>query len=144
MAIRAVLDSSVLISALITPGGAPGRVLDAAEGGSFTLCLSHEIIAETADALLRNAKLQARYGIDRAAVEKFCHSLAAVAEMVIDLRPICVVPDDPKDDPIIATAVAARADYLVTDDRRHLLPLGSHQGIAIVSVRTFLDLLDRA
>ncbi|MBS0600037.1 MAG: hypothetical protein JSR94_02260 [Proteobacteria bacterium] len=39
---------------------------------------------------------------------------------------------DVDDDQVIAAAVAACADLIVTGDRKHLLPLGSHQGIAIV------------
>lgn len=61
--------------------------------------------------------------------------------MAGDLPTLRVVPDDPEDDVVVATAVAARADYLVTGDRRHLLPLGSYQGIRVVTPRQFLDLL---
>jgi predicted nucleic acid-binding protein len=53
-----------------------------------------------------------------------------------------VVTNDPDDDPIIATAVAAKADYLVTGDRAHLLPLGEHEGIRILSSpRTFREIV---
>jgi putative PIN family toxin of toxin-antitoxin system len=138
------LDSSVLVSALLTPRGPAGQLLDAAEAGAFRLCLSREILAETAEALLRAPKLQARYGFDRATLEAFCDGLATTAELVADLPTLRAVPRDPKDNPIVATAVAARADYLVTGDRRHLLPLGSYGDVRIVAVRTFLDLLGRA
>lgn len=140
--VRAVLDTSVLVSALLTPQGAPGQLLDAAEAGAFTLCLSREILDELADVLLRDTKLQTRYGFDRAAVEAFCDGLAATAELVADLPTLDAVPSDPKDNPVVATAVAARADYLVTGDRRHLLPLGSHEGVRIVTVRAFLAALE--
>jgi predicted nucleic acid-binding protein len=43
-----------------------------------------------------------------------------------------VVPGDVDDDHVIAAAVAAGADLVVSGDRKHLLPLGSHQGIGIV------------
>ena len=99
------------------------------------------ILTETATALLREPKLRARYRFDRAAVESFCDGLAGTAWMVADLPRLEVVPGDPKDNPIVSTAVAARADYLVTGDRRHLLPLCSYEGVQIVSVRAFLELL---
>lgn len=44
-----------------------------------------------------------------------------------------VVASDADDDHVIAAAVAARAELIVTGDRKHLLPIGSHQGIAIVT-----------
>jgi predicted nucleic acid-binding protein len=64
------------------------------------------------------------------------------AEMVADLPALRVVAGDPKDDPIIATAVVAKADYLVTGDRAHLLPIREYQGIRIVSPREFLEVLE--
>ena len=138
---RAVLDSSVLISAFLTPTGTCAEVLRVASRGAFVSCLSPEILAETARSLLRDAKLQVRYGYDRAKVEEFGRRLFAGAEVVTDLPPRRFVPEDPKDDMVVATAVRARADYLVTGDRKHLLSLGTCGGVQIVSPRQFLELL---
>ena len=138
---KAVLDSSVLISAFLTRGGVPDQVLDAAERGDFTLCLSGEILAETASVLLRAPKLHAHYGFDPAAAEAFCDGLAAMAEIATDLPKLQAVPADPKDDMVVATAVAAKAGYLVTGDRKHLLSLGTYERIRIVTPRKFLDLI---
>ncbi len=52
-----------------------------------------------------------------------------------------VVANDADDDHVIAAAVAARAELIVTGDRKHLLPIGSHQGIAIVTAREIVDRL---
>ena len=52
-----------------------------------------------------------------------------------------VVHDDIDDDHVIAAAVAARARYIVTGDRAHLLPIGMHGSIGIISPRQCLDLL---
>ncbi len=43
-----------------------------------------------------------------------------------------VVPGDADDDQVLAAALAARADLIVSGDRRHVLPIGSYEGIAIV------------
>ena len=139
---RAVLDTSVLISAFLTPPGTPGSLLAAALRGDFVLCLSPEIVGETRTVLLREPKLQVRYGYAPIDVEAFLAGMLRVAEMVAPLPTLAgAVPLDPKDDAIVATAVAARADFLVTGDRRHLLALGTYQGIRIVTPRAFLDLL---
>ena len=51
------------------------------------------------------------------------------------------VATHPEDDLILATAVSAKADYLVTGDKK-LRELGSYQGVSIVSPREFLDILE--
>ena len=58
-----------------------------------------------------------------------------------DLPEIRVVPDDPDDDMVVATALAAEAEYLVTGDR-HLLSLGSYQGVSMLKPARFLEVLD--
>jgi uncharacterized protein len=135
--LNAVLDTSVLVSAFITPRGVLGRVLDAARDGVFALHISREIQTETAAVLLREPKLQTRYGYGPEAVDGFRDSLPTFARLVADLPAGRFVPDDP----VVATAVAARADYLVTGDRKHLLSVGAHGQTRIVTPRQFLDLL---
>ena len=135
---KAVLDSSVLVSAFLSPAGTPATLLAHARAGAFLLCLSPPILTETAGVLLR-PKLRARRAYTPQEVLGFCNGLAACAEMVTDLPTLDVVVNDPKDNPILATAVAAQADYLVTGDRRHLLSLDPYEGIRIVSARHFLS-----
>ena len=140
--VRAVLDTSVLVSALLTPEGVPGQLLDRAEEGTFILCISPAILEETRHVLLREPKLQARYGYSAASVETFSAGLLELADLVVEIPALPgAVPLDPKDDMIVATAVAARADYLVTGDRRHLLVLGHYEGIHILAPRAFLEVL---
>ena len=45
---------------------------------------------------------------------------------------------------VLAAAVAAHAELIVTGDRKYLLPIGIHQGIAIVTAREVVDRLDGA
>ena len=138
---RAVLDTSVLVSAFLTPSGPSGRLIQLAEQGRFVLCLSPAVLQELRHVLLRAAKLRRRYGYPASAVDDLCSSLAGLAHLVTDLPDLAgAVPLDPKDDMVVATAVAARADMLVTVDRRHLLSLGHHGTTRILGPR---DLLDR-
>lgn len=136
---RAVLDSSTLVSAFVTLKGTSGQLLSAARRGAFDLYLSAEILRETA-AVLGRPKIAERYRRGAGAADEFCIGLAASAFLVPYVPKIRAVPDDPDDDMIVATAVAAGARYLVTGDR-HLLSLGQYQDIRIVTPRQFLDLL---
>ena len=138
---KAVLDSSVLVSAFIKPHGTTAKLLRAAEGGAFVLYLSPEILSETAEVLLR-PKITERYRRAPGAAQEFCAGLAESAQLVRGLAELRgAVPLDPKDDKIVATAVKAGAGYLVTGDRRHLLSLGEYEGIKVVTPREFFDLL---
>jgi putative PIN family toxin of toxin-antitoxin system len=135
---KAVLDSSVLVSAFLTPHGSVVRLLREPLRGRYELWLSEYILTETAEVLLSKPRLR-NYAYGDTDVRDYIHWLLTVAEMVADLPKLRVVADDPKDDPVVATAVAAQADYLVTGDRVHLLPMGQYEGIRILSPREFLD-----
>ena len=63
----------------------------------------------------------------------------ALVSLVMPASVPPVVALDADDDHVIAAAVAARAELIVTGDRKHLLPIGSHQGIAIVTAREVVD-----
>jgi predicted nucleotidyltransferase len=58
--------------------------------------------------------------------------IAATIELLAPAVVPPVVPGDIDDDQVIAAAVAAQADLIVSGDRRHLLPLGTYAGIAII------------
>ena len=58
---------------------------------------------------------------------------AALVWLVVPASVLRVVAGDADDDHVIAAAVAARAELIATGDRKHLLPIGTHQGIAIVT-----------
>jgi putative PIN family toxin of toxin-antitoxin system len=105
---RAVLDSSVLVSAFLSPAGAPAELLAKARTGAFMLCLAGEVLAETAEVLLRPKHRKGRRHTPEL-VDRFCDDLLAVAEPVSDFPALHVVPGDPKDDMVVATAIAARA-----------------------------------
>jgi putative PIN family toxin of toxin-antitoxin system len=139
--LRAVLDSSVLISGFLTPHGVSAKLLDAAEQESFELCTSPEILEETRRALTTKVRrIRRYYAYPDDKIDLFIGGISAKSEIVSDLPAIRVIPLDPDDDMIVATAVKAKADFIVTGDR-HLLALGSHESIRIVTPREFLDLL---
>src|SRR4051812_34338127 len=134
---RTVLDTSVLVSAFLTPHGSVVRLLREPARSQYQLCLSEYILTETAETLLSKTRLRNYAYADRD-VRDFIRWLMNYAEMIAGLPDLRAVSNDPKDDPIIATAVAAKADYLVTGDRAHLLPIGQYGGIQIVSPENFL------
>ena len=139
---KAVLDSSVLVSAFLTPGGTSDKLLSAVQRGAFVLCLSDEILEETSHSLREKTKRIRRYYAYRdEKIDQFVASLVSLAYLARPLPRLRVVPLDPKDDMVVATATKSGADYVVTGDR-HLLSLGAYEGIRMVTPRQFLDLLE--
>jgi len=136
---RAVLDTNVVVSAVLSPGGTPAAIVRAA-GVAFQLVWSPGIVAEwlrvmSYPRITRRLRALGREETGRATVVR----LAAGAEVVApDLLPsIRVVEGDPSDDLLIATAVAGRASELVTGDRKHLLALREVAGVRIIDPATF-------
>lgn len=138
---RVVLDSSVLVSAFIAPRSELMLVLRLPLRGRYRLVLSEEILTETARSLLTKDSVRRYAAYLDEDVHGYLAWLLSVAELVDDVPELSVVPGDPEDDMVVATAVAAEADYLVTGDRRHLLPMKEYRGIPFIAPRHFLDLL---
>ena len=138
---RAVLDSSVLVSAFIASERELMQLLRLPLRHRYELVLSKEILSETAESLLTKESVRCYATYTDEDVHAYLAWLLSVATIVDEVPELSVVPEDPKDNMVIATAVAAKADYLVTGDRTHLLRKKEYQGISIISVRSFLDLL---
>ena len=117
---RAVLDSGVLVSALISPAGTPAKLLLGAREGSLELIASPLLLAEL-ETVLRRDKFQ-RY-IALATVDDYVERLRHDATVVPDPDgPAPLRAADPDDDYLIALAHGQNA-ILVSGDK-HLLDLG--------------------
>lgn len=128
---RIVLDTNVALSALLWRG-TPYQLLAAiGQRSSLQLYSSPALLEELADVLTRPSvsKRLALIGKSaRAVLTDYVEAIELVEPNVVPR----VVPGDADDDQVIAAALAAHADLIVSGDRKHLLPLGSHEGIPIV------------
>lgn len=129
---RAVLDPNVLISALLSPAGAPADVVRAWVHGGFELVTSARPLEELERALAY-PKIRKRVGADEA--RAFLSWLRSTAEVVEDPRdPPSVRSRDPDDDYLIALAEHQRALLVSGDD--HLLELADR--IPVFTATAFL------
>ena len=115
---RVVLDTNVLISGLLFPGGPPLRLLDAWRGGAFDLVLSDFVIDEMARVW---GHLAPRLKQTPADLSDFLDMLYLRGELVqLDQAMLAgaaaTALRDPNDVPILATLLSSRADWLVTGD----------------------------
>ena len=137
---RIVVDTNVLVSALISSGTPPGLLYESWTHGDFELVTSGAQIAELTRVL---AYERLRPYILPAEAQALTETIDAVA-FVIDTLPDTRLSADPDDNAILATAIAAGADLIVTGDKSHLLELESAEGIPIVTPRAALRHLDAA
>lgn len=137
--VRALLDANVLISAAIRPSGPPGQIVTALLTQAFELILSPGIIEEVETALAL-PKIR-KYLREPEEALRWLADIVAIADLVQDTGNVTRICRDPDDDAVLAAAVEGRADTIVTGDD-DLLALGEYDGIAIVTPRVFLDLLE--
>jgi putative PIN family toxin of toxin-antitoxin system len=127
----AVFDTNILFSANGWKGK-PFRCVELARGGDIDGVTCRELLEELAEKLETKLAFSQQQALD------------AVADLLTFLRLVAitghlkVIAADPDDDKVLECAVAAGATHIVTGDRRHLLPLGTYQGISIVTAADFL------
>ena len=134
---RAVLDTNILIGALITKGTPPDRLYRAWLRGEIELVTSAAQLAELADVLAR-PRIRRLVDADGAlAIVGNINERALVVEGLpaVDLSP------DPKDNPILAAAISGNVDLIVSGDKKHMLSLGEVHHIPIVTAREALERL---
>jgi uncharacterized protein len=135
--LRAVIDTSVLISALISGDSLPGRIVGAWSQSAFTLICSEEQIAELRR-VSKYARLMTRIrGSDLGALINLVRHDAVLLTKAarVDRSP------DPFDNYLLGMAQTGSADYLVSGDKADLLALESHGQTRIVGVRAFAEIV---
>lgn len=133
---RAVLDSNVLVSALISPSGPPREIVTAWAQRRFELMASPALLTELRDVLDRP---KFRRWVSTATAGEFVDGLADGALVIDDPAPQPGLSPDPDDDYLLTLARAGAADYLVSGDR-HLLGLTDPKP-PVLTPRQFLDRL---
>lgn len=124
---RVVLDTNVLVSGLAFAGGPPGRLVSAWRNGAFTLIMSDFVLSELNRVLPRMSSRTRMSAVD---VRDFLDSLRTASVMIEPdaaslAQALASGLRDPNDVPVLATALATRADWLVTGDK-DLLALAGH------------------
>lgn len=137
---RLVLDTNVVVAGLLW-AGTPRRLLDRTLDEGFTLYSSPALIDELTHTLHYQKFVQRieRFGTTPSALVA---QYSALVTLVSPTQVPRVIEHDVDDDQVLAAAAAAQADLIVSGDRKHLLPLGSYAGIAIVTPAEALRRID--
>lgn len=138
---RAVVDTNILIRAVIKPHGTVGPVLARLAAGDYVLVYSEAMLTELL-AKLALPRIRKKYSIDEPVVEATLAVIALRGELVVPSRRLKVCRD-PQDDMLIEGAVAGDAKFVVSGDE-DLLVLKKFERVRFVTPRAFLEALDAA
>lgn len=144
---KAVIDTNIIISSFINDTGLPSELIMQGKEKKFDWLISNGMYLEIADVLSRPI-IKEKYQIssnDTTVLLSFlatsCILVSPQAEASILLQ---IHSNDQKDDKVLKCAIAGKADYLVTGDKKDLLALNGQSGlekVQIVTVREFLNIL---
>jgi uncharacterized protein len=138
--VRVVLDTNTIISGLISQSGFPRKLLDGARTQQFDLCSSPVLMAELLDVLSRE-KFSSRLSLAGITPLDIVRDLRRLAYICTPANVPRVIENDPDDDHVLACAVAAQANLIVSGDK-HLLGIGGqYQGIRIVTVAEAMQMI---
>jgi putative PIN family toxin of toxin-antitoxin system len=138
--IRAVIDTNILIRALIKPQGAVGPVLTALRDGRYTLLYAPDLLDELIEKLSL-PRIRLKYHVETEQIEALLGIVALRGEMVTPRRRVKVCRD-PDDDMFIEVALEGNAGFVVTGDN-DLLILKAYETVRFVTPRDFLNSLNR-
>jgi putative PIN family toxin of toxin-antitoxin system len=128
--VKAVIDTNVLVSALLSPFGAPGRVLDLVIGSSLQTAFDDRILAEYRSVLMR-----AKFGFEARAVDDLLTFVALTGAAVA--APVLAVDlPDPSDAMFVEVAVGAGCQ-IITGNQRHF-PREQCRGVAVLTPGEFI------
>jgi putative PIN family toxin of toxin-antitoxin system len=143
---RAVLDTNLVVRVLISPSGVTSRLFAALTEKAFRFVTSEILLEELVD-VLRSPRLQKHASFSEQDLQRVVGVLRRVALVVPGhYQGLDRVPTDLKDNIVVCCALESGAEYIVTDDRRDLLPLkvircAGFRPVQIVSPLAFLRLL---
>jgi uncharacterized protein len=134
---KVVLDTNILASGSISATGTLGIIVDAWRSGKFTVIVSPPILDELSRTFQKPYFQRSLTDTQSSHFLKLLQKQATVSPITTSVHGIATHPED---DMILATAVSAKADYLVTGDTK-LQQLGTYKTVTILSPKRFLEIL---
>jgi len=139
MNFRIVVDTNVLVSAVLNPHGKPAAILNAIIDDDLNLITSPAILEEARRVFFypKIKKLLKRNNVTLEETDNYIDRLGKIAFIVPGDTKVDVITDDPVDNIILACAIEGQANYIVSGDH-HLTSLKIYQGIEITSAADLL------
>lgn len=129
---KVVFDTNVFISAILF-GGNPRKILELAREGEIRLFTSSAILLELAE------KLYIKFQWSQEEIKDVVLGIGAFTQTVKPQTKIHKITADPDDNRILECAIKAKADFIISGDKHHMLSLKEFEGVKIVSPTEFLE-----
>ena len=134
--IKVCFDTNVFISAFIFFGN-PAKVFDLAVEAKIKLVTSTGILTEIANVL------DGKFSWREEDIKKQLKVIRKISNIVVPEERIRVIKYDP-DNKVLEAGITGGVDYIISGDKKHLLPLKEFRGIQIVSSKQFLDIFQES
>jgi putative PIN family toxin of toxin-antitoxin system len=129
---RVVIDTNVLVSGVMNPHGPPGRIVDRALAGAFTVLYDDRVMSEYREVLARP-----RFRFNPADINALLDFIEVTGEPVAGRQLPIVLPDS-RDLPFLEVAAAGRADALITGNTKHFQPRRGQHEVTICTPAEFI------
>lgn len=133
---KLVLDTNVYLSAFIFPGGNAEKIIGLVRAGTAVLFVSPDILTEF------TAVLKRKFSCSEKSALEFRDRILAIATLVYPKERLKIITACEPDNRILECAHEARADFLVSGDKKHILPVKKLGKTRILSLREFLLKMD--
>lgn len=137
--LKVVVDTNIWVSTLIKPHGYDARMIAEILRRGGEIFTTEEILAESREVALR-PRIKDKYHLTEDTVDQALAEVRLLTTIVHELPELKVIKEDPDDNVILACALQAAADYLLSYDP-HLTNLSEYQGIRILTPRQFIAIL---
>lgn len=136
-AVKAVIDTSVMVSVAFAKEGLTKEIRDMIAKGAFQLVTSKEIMAELYR-VLHYPRIVKQFKPTKEDLDEFIGMLVERATLTEGRYSLQKIKEDPSDDMFLACALEGKADFIVSRDP-HLRNLKRFQGTEIVEVKSFVE-----
>ncbi len=130
---KVVIDTNVIVSGL-TFKGKPREILDLVWRGDIEACISPFILKELEETLKKD------FDWDRDQIRHTIEKIKAKTILIHPKNKVSVIKEKDDDNRILECAIEGRVHYLISGDRKHLLPLKEYQKTKILSPSEFLKM----
>ncbi|MDP6845958.1 MAG: putative toxin-antitoxin system toxin component, PIN family [Candidatus Nanoarchaeia archaeon] len=134
---RVVLDTNIFISGIFWEGNYCSQIIDTWRAGKIMLVSSLEMVQEFLETI-RDFKIE----MPEAMIQEWRTMIVENSVMVVSTEKLDIVKNDPKDNKFFEAAVVGKAEYIVSQDKKHVLAIPEFRGIKTIHPEEFVKLVD--